>query len=180
MLDSRWKTSCHEAGHAVAALELGGRALGVCLLSEGGGLCQNDELDGTRNAFAAAAGPAAERLADEHPVPDVITDQTPVNVDELENLPVFASAPAIACQMARSPKTRRQYDHDDRIIALWAIGGTESAPDCWGRRVEFARQVAAELVERNTAAIVAIAKELFQRSSLSETEIKTLFDGVKS
>lgn len=177
---ARWRTSLHEAGHAVASIVFGGRALGVCLLSEGGGLCQSDELDRTRSAFMIASGAAAERLTAEYPVPDLKTDHTTVTVDEIENLSVFSSAPTLACQMVRSPDTRKHFDDDDRRLALWAIFGNESDPDSWARRVQFARHMAENLIERNALAIVRIATALFEKSSLSETEIKKLVDGAKS
>jgi hypothetical protein len=171
----RWLMSLHESAHGVTAIALGGRCCGAAILDDGlNGLCQTDELLGDREMWMVAAGPAAERLAAEYPIPDVEIDQTTISAEQIENLPVFATAPTIACQMARTSDMRQQYASDDRRLALWAISGHESEPDTWLRRVEFARQMAAELIERNAAAIVAVATKLFEKSSLSENEIKSL------
>jgi hypothetical protein len=177
----RWQLALHESAHAVAALVLGGRALGVCLLDgDGGGLCQSDELNPTAEAFMVAAGPEAETLSKTYPVPDIAVQLESASIANIETLPIFASSPALACRMLRTPDTRPQNDSDARHLALWAIFLHEDDPESWVRRIALARNVAQELVERNAEKIVAVAKKLFQRSSLSESEIKTIVEGCKS
>jgi hypothetical protein len=179
--EHRWKSALHESGHGVAAIALGGKCLGLVLLDAGySGLCQSGDLDATRQAFMIAAGPAAEKLAVEHPVPDVPIEESIVTADEIESLPVFETSPLLACQLVRIPDTRKQFSSDDRQLALWAVTGHEDEPERWAARRYFADHVAGDLVSKNSAAIVAVATELFQRTSLSETEIKAQFDGAKS
>jgi hypothetical protein len=179
--EHRWKSALHESGHGIAAIALGGKCLGLVLLDDGySGLCQSGDLDATRTAFMVAAGPAAERLAEVVPVPDVPISESVVATDEVESLAVFTSSPLLACQMARTPETRKHFSSDDRQLALWAVTGHEDEPERWAARRYFADHVAEHVVAKNAAAIVRVATALFEKSSLSETEIKKLVDGAKS
>jgi hypothetical protein len=174
MMPDRWRTACHEAGHAVAAVVLGGKCLGVVLYGDGG-QAQLDELLGNRNAFAVAAGPVAERLAEQFPAPATPPAETRVlSVDEIEALPVCASAPFLGCQLARTAQDRKGGDSDARSLALWAVTGNEDAPETWAKRVEFARRVADEIVQANAAAIIRVGESLFVYGSLSRDEINQL------
>jgi len=176
MTCERWRIACHESGHCVASLALGGRCLGLVLV-DGGGICHNDELLGNREAYAIASGPSAEYLAEEFAAPDVNPETKILTVDEVELLPVFKTATWIACQLARTSDTRKHIDSDSRRIAEWAIGGHESEPDTWAGRVAFAKQMAAEIVSRNADKIVRVASALFVAGSLSENEILELLKG---
>lgn len=176
--DARWRTSLHEAAHGIAAIALGDRCLGLVLLDDNSGLAQNDELLGDRQAFAVGSGPVAEKLAEQYPAPATPPAQSKLlTVDEIEALPIFQSAPGLACQLARMPDDRRHSDCDERFLALWAITGSESVPGSWAGRVEHARRMAGLIVDRNVDAILRVATALFVAGSLSETEILNHMEG---
>ncbi|MDZ4686691.1 MAG: M50 family metallopeptidase [Planctomycetaceae bacterium] len=176
MTSDRWKTSVHEAGHAVAAVVMGGRCAGLVLVDDGG-LAQNYELLGAREAYAIAAGPAAERLVEQHPAPTTSPAKSKVlTVDEIEALSVFGTAPFLACQLGRAADNRRHFDSDERTLALWAITGREDTPGSWATMLEHANRVAAEIIARNSTAVVRIAAALFVAGSLSEDEILSHFN----
>jgi hypothetical protein len=178
MKTERWKIALHESGHAVSAIVRGGRCDGVALLDDDSGLCQTGELLGNRDAYCIAAGPAAERLAEEYPAPDCTPPESrTLTVDEIEQLPLFDTARLVACQMAKTADTRRKFSSDDRLLAEWAISGNESDPESWAGRVAYAHEMAAEIVRHNAATIARIAEQLFVRGSLAESEVKTLFEG---
>ena len=178
MSSNRWRIALHESGHAVACLALGGRCTGVVLLDDGSeGIAEICELLGDRDAFAVAAGPAAESLVDQFTVPDVAITLAVVSLDNFESLPIFESSPYLATQMARTAGTRSAHISDARRLALWAITGREDLPERWAGLVEHAHQVAAEIVRHNAAAIVRIAEQLFVSGSLAESEVKALFEG---
>ena len=175
MKAERWRFCLHESGHGLSAIVLGGRCLGLVIFDDGtGGLSQADELLGNREAYSIAAGPAAEILASRFPVPEVAVIANCINVDNLETSPLFASSPMLACQMARTPDTRKHFDSDDRALALWAIDGNESEPERWASRVALARRIASEIVERHADAIVRVATALFASGSLCRDEITEL------
>lgn len=177
-MNERWQTACHEAGHAIASIVLGGKAHGVVLFPGGGGQAQIDELLADRLAYSIAAGPAAERLAKEHPAPtESPVESILLSVDEVEALPVFASAPYIACQMARSHEDRKNSATDAQILAHWAIRGCEDVPEAWAGRVAHAHRMAAEIVRRNAESIVRVARALFVAGSLSEIQILNQMEG---
>tara|TARA_R110002049_G_scaffold47902_1_gene138362 strand:- start:53790 stop:54344 length:555 start_codon:yes stop_codon:yes gene_type:complete len=175
--DHRWLVSCHEAGHAIAALELGGETNGVILTGNGGGMALSDDLHGDREAFVVAAGPAAEYLAEHHDAPDApITtpDQVAATDIPADSHRDFATV----CMFADLP-TPRSSMPDDVRIARWAIAGRESDPDCWAERVDFAKYVAAKIINANTDRIVAVARQLFVRGRLSGDEIKSIHSEIK-
>jgi len=71
----RWKTCLHEAGHAVAGRHLLKRATGAAVFGNGSGVANlgngADVPVSFREAMAAAAGEAAESLADKYAPPEV-------------------------------------------------------------------------------------------------------------
>lgn len=174
MIDPRWKTAIHESGHALAAIVLGGKCLGIVLYPDGGGQTHFTELLGDREAFAIAAGQAAERLAQSYAAPECLPTA------EIETVHLRESSPFLACQLSKGSDVHKEFVSDDRYIALWAIGGNESEPERWVARVAHAHRVAVQIVETNAAAIVRVAAELFVRGNLCRDEITELFEGVKS
>jgi hypothetical protein len=180
MKSDRWVIACHEAGHAVSTIVLGGRCDGVALLDDTSGLCQSLELLGNREAYCIAAGPAAERLAEEYPAPDCTDSESrTLTVDEVESLPICKTAPFLAAQMARSEADRKYGPSDDRRIALWAIEGREDQPEVWAGRVAHAHRIAADIITKNAAAVVRVASALFKTNSLSGPEVTALFERPK-
>ncbi|MDZ4683783.1 MAG: M50 family metallopeptidase [Planctomycetaceae bacterium] len=176
--DPRWLTALHEAAHAVAALALGGRALGLAILNDDSGMAQSDELLMDRHTFAVAAGPAAEKLVEQYPAPErVITDAKLLTVDQIEALPIFASSPLMACQLARPAGDRRHCESDERVIALWVVDCHEHQPETWARRAEYAHFMGGVIVDQNADKIVRVATALYARGSLSEAEILSHLNG---
>lgn len=173
---ARWKTALHEAGHAVACIAMGGRCDGVVILPENAGLAATSELLGDREVFVVAAGPAAESLVDRFGVPSMITQQPALL--EIERLPVFQSEPLLASQMAHA--TNHRFDSDDRGLALWAITGHEDAPESWAPRVEHAKRVATEIVEKHADTIARVASLLFACGSLAREEITNLMETIEN
>tara|TARA_R110002073_G_scaffold177188_9_gene335149 strand:+ start:9318 stop:9842 length:525 start_codon:yes stop_codon:yes gene_type:complete len=162
----RWTIAIHEAAHAVACIALGGRVSSVEVLSDCGG-CNMIELSPDRLAFAAAAGPRAEYLADEFdpPVmPEPITAKMP------EAIADDSTEPAPATTLPMEPIAV----HDDERIALWAISGHFGEPDSWARRVRFAYHVADQLITANRDHVVEIAKALYLRSRLNANDIEQI------
>jgi hypothetical protein len=173
MTNERWSTACHEAGHAVAGLALGGQCNGLLLHLDGGsafvvGLYQD------REAYMIAAGKEAERLANEFDAPTC----EPIPLDEVASNPPTEGDRTFAqwTTVANVPGVNNGSVSDDRSLALWAIGGRESEPDTWTRRLAIARHVADEIVEQNATAIVRIASALFQKGALTAPEIRSLYE----
>tara|TARA_R110002049_G_scaffold72490_7_gene187569 strand:- start:154450 stop:154998 length:549 start_codon:yes stop_codon:yes gene_type:complete len=174
----RWRVAIHEAGHAIAALELGGETNGVILTAQSSGLALVDGLHGDCDAFMSAAGTAAEYLADQHTAPDEpITTPQQIAADDIpaDSHRDFATA----CSFADLP-TPRSSIPDDVRIARWAIAGRESDPDCWAGRVDFAKYVAEKIINANVDRIVAVASQLFIRGRLSGDEIQTIHTETKA
>ena len=175
MSKALWRTSLHESGHGIASLALGGTCEGLVMFDDGAGIAQIGELLPNQEAYSIAAGPAAESLASDFPIPNVESAKTGVlTVDEIETLPLFATAPALACQLARTSDDRRPGDSDNRRLALWAIAGCEDEPGRWAERVAFAHRIAGEIVRNNAQAIAAVAAELFSKGSLSGSEVAAI------
>lgn len=173
MTNDRWSTACHEAGHGVASLALGGQCNGL-LLHVDGGAAFVDGLFQDREAYMIAAGPAAERLANEFDVPAC----EPIPLDEVASNPPTEGDRTFAqwTTVANVPGVNRGSVSDERNLALWAITGRESEPDTWTRRLALARHVADQIVQQNATAIVRIATALFQKGALTGPEIKTLYE----
>ena len=167
--DTRWKTALHEAGHAVAAIALGGKCCGLVLFDDTSGQAHLAELLGDREAFSIAAGQAAEQLAGNYSAPEC---SLMVAVETLPQTSEF-----LVTQLAKGDDVHNEFVSDSRLLAVWAISGWEELPESWAGRVAHAHRVAAELVDRNAAAIVRVAESLFVCGSLGEQEIRTLFEG---
>lgn len=168
----RWRTAIHEAAHAVAGLRLGGRVDGLLLVADGG-LAHCDELSPDNHAFMTAAGPNAERLADEYDAPDgPLASYKEIATNELPE--GTSNDFAWSCSFADVQGVSQTAKSDARTLAEWAITSHEHEPESWARRVTFAKRVAAELVDRNADAIARIAERLFIQGRLTGDEIKSL------
>lgn len=171
MTGERWTAAIHEAAHAVAAIELGGRVEGLVVTTHGTGGCTFDRLLADRAAFAVAAGSIAEHLAGQHTPPPVDA------VEPVVELPAGASGRGfdfLSREANRQPGDRWTHPSDDQSLARWAIGGREDDPESWAGRVAFAKRVATQIVERNADRIVLVATELYRHGRLTEIDINNL------
>jgi len=169
MLD-RWRTSIHEASHAVASIVLGGRCERLNLYPDDSGLALLRELSPFNHAVAVASAAAAEDLlADEippgpEPKPRTIAGREAFDVQPTVDLAVLAS--------------RLPHDEaisDERAIALFCIGGLEHEnPQRWVNRYYFVHVVAQRVVSDHRRQILAVASELFLRGVLHQHEISQI------
>lgn len=171
--NDRWLISCHEAGHAVGAIVLGGACDGV-LLSVDSGQAHCRDLLGNNNAYMTACGPSAESLAEQFDAPIC----EPVSFETIaKNPPETASHEFAAwCGVADVIGINRKFESDSRSLALWAISGIESEPEKWAGRVAFARHVANQIIETNKSAVIRVARALYERGALTGEQIKQLFE----
>jgi hypothetical protein len=171
-MNERWRIACHEAGHVVAGVMLGGRVTGALIIATGGQALV-DGLYSDRFAFMIAAGPLSESLASSHEPP---VCESVVNPEQLASTSVAGVERdlAIASCFADLEAIPRSALSDDRHLAEWAITGREDQPQSWARRVEFCHHVAGQIVDKNAGAIVRIAEQLFIRGRLSGQEITNL------
>jgi hypothetical protein len=169
----RWLAACHEAGHAVVGLDLGGRCSGL-VLTAGGGLADVTEIYGDQRAFMVAAGDAAAALAEHNAKPggDYRTPEAIVTSDL--SSPIEGSLRA-ACMVADMQELTQRYPSDAARLATWAVSGKETEPESWAGRVAFARHIAAKAVEVNRDKILTIARRLFTEGVLSGEEVTKLF-----
>ena len=148
----RWKTSLHEAGHAVAgrvALKRAGKAAVYDANYGAAYLGRDDAIPRTfEEALAVAAGPAAEALAESHPAPQATPPPPPLTATYPE-----AVAPLVE-QLRQSPR-------DSVALARWCIRGTEDQPERWTKRVYWIRREADLFVARHQREIVDAAEGLY-------------------
>ncbi len=173
MSNQQWLTSLHEAGHCVAALALGGRVESVLRLDDAG-MAHSVELEGGRDVYMTAAGPAAEALAEQYDPPAIepIAETRVIESIQKNDDPGEAADWVVRRGVK---KWSRSCIPDDRRLALWAIGGYESEPDRWASRVAFARHIAAQIVDDRQKEIVRIAERLYQTGFLTGDEVSCLF-----
>ena len=169
--NDRWRTAVHEAGHAVACVELGGRCSGLALFPTGGGLAGTQGLFGDKHAFMTASGHAAEILATEYSAPELPVVETAAPEPSIDTI---GEPSWFSFNTARYEEQPERYETDQRTLALWSIAGREEDPDSWARRVRFAHHVADQIVKANATRIVRLAAELFVKNRLSRVEIETL------
>jgi hypothetical protein len=169
MTNDRWRIACHEAGHAVACLALGGQCIGV-MLHVDGGLAMNSELFGDLEAYSIACGPGAESLSEQFDSPE----REPVSLDVVASNPPVDTEFSLWCMVADVPGIHRRFQTDDQRLAQWAICNREDDPDCWARRVRFACFIAGKIIETNQAAILRVATELYERGAVTGDKIKQL------
>jgi len=174
--DDRWKFSLHEAGHACAAIALGGRCTAV-VLHRGGGGALIGELPRDNHVYATAAGPVAEWLSMENPCPtESPVPDRPLTIDDIltrgGDLRVI-----MACDAARPAGDRQILPNDDAVIFAWAVDGMDSTLDSGIRRLDHARRMGAKVVVRVATAIVRVATGLYIAGELDEQEILDLYTG---
>lgn len=153
----RWAASCHEAGHAVAAIAMGWQAYGVSLDRgdrEFGGACSYEiPPDGHERLAILAAGEVAE-------------------ADCLRGLPYNVKVPAYARM-----KAAIRGDHEQAQDVLQSIGEDRPAASSPAYRAAMAsaRQAVAE--HRVTVQVFAVA--LGRRLALDSRQIMTLWNLAK-
>jgi hypothetical protein len=151
----RWKTCLHEAGHVVAAKRLLGHATGAVVFDDGSGAAYvggEEAPVGFKDARVRAAGPAAEKLADQYPPPDM-----PVPV------PLEVAYPETAGPLKAEIPTLLS---DAEIIARWCIQGHEAEPNLWTLRHGFVTTSAEDYLAEHQQEVVEIATVLFGRGIL--------------
>jgi hypothetical protein len=148
----QWKTCLHEAGHAVAGRRLLKRTTRAAVFGNGSGVADlgggNDVPISFREAMAAAAGKAAESLADQYAPPEL-----PLPV------PLERAYPQTAGPLARVAKLMP----DETAIAKWCIQGREIQPRLWTRRHRWVYSAADGFVSEYQQEIVDIASRLYER-----------------
>ncbi|KLU02968.1 hypothetical protein RISK_004938 [Rhodopirellula islandica] len=163
--DHRWETAIHEAGHAVAAIVLGGKCTHAELTLDSGHVLL-DELSPDDRAFAVSAGPAAEFLAGLHePPPRPMGEMGQGSVD-LGHLPEPHTSPETP---AKEPSWFSPPD--DVKVARWAIEGCEKEPERWASRVYFARHIAHKIIEDHRDEILTLASRLYLAGQLDQAEV---------
>lgn len=164
---SRWTTSLHEAGHAVAAHVLTGTRVVMTLHEDGSGAAWPlKELPPTDSAIMTAAGPLAEPLAARHDPPD-IPGYTGVTSPFLRPaLPTLESAgtPETTAELKRD---LAQCVPDDVAIARWCIAGVEREPERWAQRHAFVHALAQRIIRDHEQSIVEAARVLYRRGVVS-------------
>jgi len=149
----QWKTCLHEAGHAVAGRRLLKRTTGAAVFGNGSGVADlgggNDVPISFREAMAAAAGKAAESLADQYAPPE---EPLPV--------PLEITYPQTAGRLAAGVAKMMP---DETAIARWCIQGRESQPRLWTRRHRWVYSAADGFVSEYQQEIVDIALRLYER-----------------
>ena len=149
----RWKTSLHEAGHAVAGRVAMKRTVRAAVYEAGIGAAYLDIESVPRTfeeALAVAAGPAAEALAENHMPPQASPPPPPLTTTH-----AYAVAPLVA-QLRWSPR-------DAVAIARWCIRGIEDQPDRWAKRFYWIRREADIFVARHRQEIVDVAADLYEQ-----------------
>lgn len=154
---TRWRTSCHEAGHLVAAAVMLKDTTGVAVVLASGGLAFIDTPDPLRTfneALAVAAGPAAEALADVHPAPE--TEPTPAPL-------VQADAPPQQSAHASFTADLRAGQPDAIRLARWCCESCPDSPDRWVRRHAWIHREAGFFIRDHAQEIVSVATRLYVR-----------------
>lgn len=164
---SRWITSLHEAGHAVAGFVLTGTRVVMTLHEGGGGAAWPlKELSPTDGAIMAAAGPLAEPLAARHEPPE-IPGYTGVTSPFLRPaLPTLESAgtPETTAELKRDLE---QVIPDHVAIARWCIADFEREPERWAQRHAFVHALAQRIIRDHEQSIVEAARVLYLRGVVS-------------
>jgi hypothetical protein len=158
----RWLESLHESGHVQAARVLFGAANVAVLHPDGGASTSSDFDDGplhARAAIYAAAGQAAERLADTWPppCPARFTEDRAAQADE-QPLP----RPATAAEVAAVGMP----DADAVDYSGWRLAVPDDLIHRWR---DFARDCARDLIDRHAMRVVCLATRLYRTGRLTLT-----------
>lgn len=149
----RWRVCVHESAHIVAARRLTGCSAGAAVFTNGSGVADIGSEGGVpksfKEALATAAGPAAEAIADQHPVPQV---ELPV--------PLEVTYPEAAGRLKAGVMTIMT---DHVALARWAIENRETEPEMWAKRHGWVMDAAEEFVLEHWEEIVEVATALFGR-----------------
>jgi len=165
-MSGRWKTALHEAGHACAALALGGTCARLAICPDGHGMAFIDGLLPFDHAITLAAGAAAEGALGDEPAPPGPEPQSVHARREAYHPP----AEELSSLAARFP--RATAVSDERAVAQFSISGLEhEPPERWAQRYYTIHAVASQVVEDHRQQILRLARELFRRGELHEHEI---------
>jgi hypothetical protein len=163
-INARWQAAIHEAGHAVAAAREGLRPKFALVSDSGMGRTVHDAaVDPFANALIAAAGPAAEALAETYEPPRLrYATATSKRAACIE--PMVAAVEAV--------------EHDRPPMLDWQVVATHatSIPDHrqWTARAERVHGLAARLIHLNHWAVLLVARRLYRRGMLTSRDFERL------
>jgi len=164
----RWATAVHEAAHGVAAIVLGGECSQLSVHHDGGGLAFLDGLSPFDHAIVTAAPTAAA---------EILADVSPPEIEPTTES--FDVRPSI-CDL--TPREKLEFaakfsagvPTDEQSIAAFCIAGLADQPLRWSERFYGVHHIADQVVSDHQTAILAVARELFARGTLSKSEITEL------
>ena len=168
MNSDRWATSIHEAGHAVAAIALGGQCTQVTLQPDTSGMAFIQDLLYSDDVVATAAGPVAEKLLADTPAPEQVP--TPESFDVRPSIADLTPAEKLEHIAAKYPPI--STPSDARVVAEFCIRGVEDDSARWIERHQFILHRAEVVVRNHADKILRVARELFARGILTENEIE--------
>ena len=152
----RWSCCLHESGHAAYAILECCATPQYLIATAQAGLCANVRTVGAWMAgIFAAVGPIAEKLPAPRPPPAAPLPSS------WDFLPPQVRTPEAIFRVACEGIS------DSEELARCVVGGAFAEhPETWLSRRAAILQAAADFVETNRAAIIAVAVELFKRGAL--------------
>jgi hypothetical protein len=186
--NSLWRVALHEAGHAVCAEALGAKAQDAVMLLSGdhmrnfhdgcnlwsahGRASYGQAVGEFPTAIIAAAGQAAESLADAYPPPPM-----PKPTQEAAKVEAPRTTEHIEAVEGMRPGQLRIL-HDDHVIALYAINRDLKNPETWAPAVARVRGEALLIVKQHAVDVVRVATALLQQGYIMPEEMRLLLDGI--
>jgi hypothetical protein len=163
-LKQRWRAALHEAGHIAAERRVKkAMYVGAYILNGGGAFLTSGSEDNTfEDALVAAAGSAAEELADQLPEPPMLPSDKPQ----------LASAPDLKIRARMAVKAQHLIS-DDVWLAQWAIRGIESKPpEEYVIRIHRIRREADCFVWKHQAFIIRLAQRLYVHGLILSNDVE--------
>ena len=158
-MNQRWRTSLHEAGHAVYDRVAFGNQKGyVYVLDDTVAMCVGDfqrESYGFQDAVMSACGKSAESLADQHAPPEARPKPSEILSPEPSKTSVYQELQQDVATVKHSGES------DSRRIAVWCITGYESYPEKWKRRHDIIRREAGAFIANHAEQILVVARRLY-------------------
>ena len=168
MNNDRWTTAIHESAHAVCAVVLGGSCSLLTIHNDESGKAFLDDLSPFNTAVAVAAPTAAAELLSDVPPP--ATEPAPELLNVRPSITELTPRETIDYVVAKYPHGSTPTDAE--VIAAYCTRGRETEPDRWVSLFHTVHRVARDVVTDHRDKILRVARELFARGILSETEIQ--------